>query len=781
MVDLERYYADKTLLVTGATGLLGKALVEAILRKLPEVDRVHLLIRPSGGEGTRRRGPEERLREEILGSTAFRRLRRLHGARFDAFVEDRLRVVEGDLASDRLGMDPETWQRLRREVDVVINCGALAVFDAPLDEALETNAVGPLRVLEFARGAPDPPFVAHVSTCYVNRLEGPAFETPLDPARAPGAEGDEPYDVDEEVRELRRRLDGLRDADDRAALGMQRARRRGWQDSYTFTKAMGEQLFTRHRGEVPGLILRPSIIESALRSPEPGWMEGFRMIDPLIVAFARGQLFEFPGNPESVLDIVPVDMVVNALLASVPWTHEGQGPEVYQVASGTESPLLLKDFRDLLEEYVEGVGSGRWQRSGPVPQVTFPETEQFLRDLRYRYLLPLRVAERAAAPLRLLPAGRRLHDRLDRRLGALERLQRYARIYGPYAESRARFLSFHVRDLWEALAPDQRESFPFDVGALDWREYLHEIHLPGVERYLVGLRDDEPPPDADVDADGAAPANRGDGAGAAGDGAEPADRGDGAAAAARDGRGRWEKVERHLSLADGADAGEVHRWIAPAYKRATRRAGCTLVRGICRFYLDLECEGRHHVPERGPFIVVCNHTSHVDTAAILAALGELAPRIHPAAATDYWFRYPWLGELLNLSIGAIPFDRRDRNVTRALAAPAEVLRQGHSVIFYPEGGRSPTGELRPFASSVGLLALATAAPIVPVHLRGAYGSLPKGEAVPKKRSLEMTFGPPRPVEPYLRRLDRESVSDLARKLADDAHAAVASLGGAVGS
>lgn len=778
MVNLDDYYTGRSLLLTGATGLLGRGLLELLLRKLDGVERVYLLIRPGTAEDGRPLTPDRRFREEILSSSAFRRLRRLHRARFDAFVAERVEVVAGDLAEERLGMDTEAWERLRRDTDVVIHCGAMTVFDAPLDAALETNALGPLRVLELARGAAKPPFVAHVSTCYVNPLEGPAFESPLDPTEARGsAEAGEAYDADEEVRRLRRRVAEIQDRDRLVEEGMEQARRRGWHDTYTYTKALGEQLFTRHRGEVPGLVLRPAIIESALRSPEPGWVEGFRMMDPLIVAYARGQLFDFPGNPESLLDIVPVDTVGHALLAAIPWTHQGDGPEVYQVASGMESPLLLKEFRDLLEDYLRRVAPDRWERQGPLPEVTFPETGRFLRRVRYRYLLPLGVLERLAAALRLVRAGRRLHDRIASRRSALQQLHRYARIYGPYAESRARFLSFHVRRLWEALEPGQREKFPFELRAIDWRRYVQEIHLPGVERHLVGLRPEEAADDAGpTEPAGSGPAGATAAAAAAVAGADNPGHGGGPEEAASDRRRSWAKVERHLALAEGADPEKVRGWIGPAYKRLTRRACRALLGRICRSYLDLQWTGRGHVPARGPFIVVCNHTSHADTAAILVALGPLAPRVHPAAATDYWFRYPGLGRILNLAVGAIPFDRRDRNVSRALAVPAEVLRQGHSVIFYPEGGRSPTGELRTFASAVGLLSLATAAPILPVHIHGAHEALPKGKVLPRKRTLRMRFGPPAAVEPYLRRLDRESVSDLARELADDARCAVASLG-----
>jgi nucleoside-diphosphate-sugar epimerase len=338
------YYSGKTLLVTGATGLVGKVLLETLLRELSDVKRVYVMIRPRKGPSGETLTPAEALRQVVIDSNAFDLLRARHGKAFETFVNERVVAVEGDLSRDRLGMASGDYERLQKEVEVVINSAALAVFDAPLDEAIETNTLGPQRILEFARGAPCRPFVAHISTCYVSNVAGPVFESPLDPGWTPGglSQGDT-FDADEEVRSLLDRIEQVRregaGEQVRARLvneGLRWARRRGWKDTYTFTKAMGEQLFARHQGEIPGLILRPSIIESALRTPAPGWIDGFRMMDPLIVGFARGQLVEFPGNPEAVLDVVPADTVVNALLMAIPWTHHGEGERVYQVASGME-------------------------------------------------------------------------------------------------------------------------------------------------------------------------------------------------------------------------------------------------------------------------------------------------------------------------------------------------------------------------------------------------------------------------------------------------------------
>ena len=72
---------------------------------------------------------------------------------------------------------------------------------------------------------------------------------------------------------------------------------------------------TMRRAPCPSAFVRPSIIESALSEPRPGWIRGFRMAEPIIISYARGLLREFPGVPEGIIDVIPVDMVVAAILA----------------------------------------------------------------------------------------------------------------------------------------------------------------------------------------------------------------------------------------------------------------------------------------------------------------------------------------------------------------------------------------------------------------------------------------------------------------------------------
>jgi alcohol-forming fatty acyl-CoA reductase len=772
------YYAGKTILLTGATGLVGKALIEAVLRALPEVRRLYVLVRPRTDAVGRSVSVEQRLRRDVLDSSAFDTLRSQHGDGFDAFALAKVEAVEGELSRDGLGLDPETYRRLSDEVDVVIGNGALAVFDAPLDQAVQTNALGPLRLLEFARGAAKRPFVAHVSTCYVGNVPGPVFESPLAPDWTPaGADAADPFDVDREIERLLAHVELVRARErnvERQLVddGLRWARRRGWRDTYTFTKAMGEQLFTRHRGDVPGLILRPSVIESALRTPAPGWIDGFRMMDPLIVGYARRQLTAFPGHPEAVLDVVPVDAVVNALLMAIPFTHTGEGPEVYQVATGADNPLLVKTFRAFVREHYQRapLRRARSDRDDDLPELVLSETGRFLRRLEVGQLLPLRALEAATLPLALTPWGRRRRAALGARRARLTWLRDMAAIYGPYAESRARFMAFNVHRAWGALSAADRAAFPFDVRDLDWQRYVQQVHLPGVERFLLRLRGRAAPVDLSARAAEASEPPR------AALVPEPVSRDAGDAEPPRGTRASWHGAEQVLSLTRATSPAEAAVWTTPTYQHAIRRASLQAIRLTARLHLALAWAGREHLPARGPFIVVANHTSHIDTGVLLAALGRHATRTHPTAAADYWFKRPVVAWILQATLGGFPFERHRRNVARALALPAQVLRNGHSLIFYPEGTRSLDGALQPFRSTVGLLALASAAPIVPVAITGAAQALPKGRMWIKHHPVHVRFGPPIAIEPYLRRLDGESVSSVSRHIAHDAHDAVRRLG-----
>ena len=766
------YFAGREMLVTGATGFVARVLIEKVLRDLPEVGRVHVLIRPGAGRSGRTETADERLRREVLGSNVFDRLREDHGERFDDVVREKLVAVEGDLSAKDLGLAPDVLRRLQSTVTVIVNSAGVVSFDAPLQTAFQTNTKGAMRLLEFARGCEDAVF-AHVSTCYVNGTrQGVVPEEPLDPNSDMTDDGR--YDVDEEARAIERLIEEVeaesfsharqrdfekasRSAEDggqngpttaeslrRAWVdrrmeveGMRWAQRRGWNDTYTFTKAMGEQTIARHHGGVPTLIYRPSIIESAFAAPAPGWLDGYRMVDPLIVAYGMGQLPDFPGSPEALVDMVPVDMVVNSILASVPAAHAAGGVNVYQLATSSDNPLALRAFCDLVRDHF--TETPLRQRGGPdreLPRISLPPLGKFMRRLRFRYMLPLTVLGMLAWLASVTPQGRRLRRSLQGKRGSVQKLAYYARIYSPYSNVLCRYESNRMRAVLDGLDEEERATFDFDVKRIDWRHYVADIHIPGIKRFLLGMA----PKDASTDT---APAGQ-------------------------------TRARRQLPISD-VPVSELRRWTVIRWPGRLVRKLTHWLWGLgYRYYLGFHYEGVELVPKRGPFIVVANHTSHLDTGALLVLLGGRTECLHPVAAKDYWFRdrlWSWISRTF---ISAIPFDRH-ANFTESLRLATAMLKNRHALLYFPEGGRSVTGEMQTFKAGLGVLALESGSPIVPANISGSFQALAKGMTLPRRHRITVRFGEPILVEPYLRDSDGGGTQDIARRIAEDAQKAVEAL------
>jgi alcohol-forming fatty acyl-CoA reductase len=520
--------AGKRFFITGATGFLGTALVERLLRSIPDC-QVVLLIRPG-----RRSTPLQRATKEILKNDCFDRLRSEYGDRFDAEAAARVTAVAGDVGTDGLGLDDDGRARLA-SCDIVIHSAASVSFDAPLDSAVEVNLLGPSRVAEAivrarddaeARGATGPVHFIPVSTAYVaGTHQGEAKEELLDRGRFSldidwreevsaarrqrgdsEAESRRPELLTRFSKQARNELGGaglhlladraerLRDEWVKSQLvevGKARAQSLGWPDAYPYTKALGERALVSQFGDlVPMTIVRPSIIESALAEPRPGWIRGFRMAEPIIVSYARGLLNEFPGVPEGVIDVIPVDLVVATIVAvageSLIDAAEGspyKGPTVYHVASSVRNPFHYGRLVELVQSWF--TEHPLYDSEGQpivVPEWSFPGRGRVQRHLT-RATKAMDVAEKVVGSLPI--RGRRAawmaaleekHLLADRALG-------YVELYGAYTETEARYRVDRLLALWERMDDDDRATYCLDPAALDWDHYVREIHLPSIVKH----------------------------------------------------------------------------------------------------------------------------------------------------------------------------------------------------------------------------------------------------------------------------------------------------------
>jgi long-chain acyl-CoA synthetase len=148
---------------------------------------------------------------------------------------------------------------------------------------------------------------------------------------------------------------------------------------------------------------------------------------------------------------------------------------------------------------------------------------------------------------------------------------------------------------------------------------------------------------------------------------------------------------------------------------------------------------------RQPVLFVANHASHIDTPTVLRALPtRIRARTAVAAAADYFYHDRRLGIAVSLLLNTFPFSREGA-VRSSLEYCAELVEAGWSILLYPEGTRSSTGQVQAFKAGIGLLGRELGIPIVPVAVRGTHRVLPKGRWLARHGPVCVRFG--RPIVP----------------------------------
>jgi 1-acyl-sn-glycerol-3-phosphate acyltransferase len=174
-----------------------------------------------------------------------------------------------------------------------------------------------------------------------------------------------------------------------------------------------------------------------------------------------------------------------------------------------------------------------------------------------------------------------------------------------------------------------------------------------------------------------------------------------------------------------------------------RSAAAMLLRTYLRTFHRLRVEGAKHLEQTESFALVANHASHLDALCLMGALPWThVHRAFPAAASDYWFRSAAGTVVAAGMLNALAMERQG-NPRRSLAACRRVLAEpGNVLILFPEGRRSPDGELLPFRPGIGFILAGTNHLVVPAYIAGTEKALPRGRALPVPHPIHVRVGPP---------------------------------------
>ncbi|CAK9022477.1 Fatty acyl-CoA reductase 2 [Durusdinium trenchii] len=467
----------QSVFVTGATGFVGKVLVEKLLRCFGgDVGKVFLLVRTGKGMQA-----QQRVESEIIASPIFETLQKQLGGgltgkeRVQTLCRDKLVAVSGDVTLKRLGISDEDFAQMEKDqVRIVFHCAASINFDDPLSDAVRLNTVGAMRVMGVSKTLGVRALV-HVSTAYVNSNKASGVHVreevyPLD------------FDPQEVVDKLRARGgDGIGGDNSAVRLSkLQMGIQGNFPNTYTLTKAMAEVMISRHRGNIPLAIVRPSIVGASWREPCPGWVDVVSAASAVFMGICLGVVTILPGNPRGVADIIPVDTVVNHMLLACADIYDKDELRVSHSCSSTYNPVRWRVVGGtVVASYL------KWQppvklTPGPSKFRMVSSRQQFSLEWALRYTLPS-MAYRSVAQLTGSASARSTAQSLEL---LVERSDYLVNLFQPFTLNEFFFETKRAKR-WEAELDTGQLSV--DVTDVAWPRYISNF-VYGLNRFV--LRED---------------------------------------------------------------------------------------------------------------------------------------------------------------------------------------------------------------------------------------------------------------------------------------------------
>ena len=305
--------SSATILLTGSTGFLGKVVLEELLRRRHEysLNRIVLLIRSS-----KKLQAQDRFITEVAPSPCFERL----GPDWCQSIL----VVQGDLTEPNCGLETQSSQKICSDVTHIINCAACVAFDLPLAAAAEANVGSALNLIALAKACPRLQGMVTTSTSYVARF----VESTITPALAPL-----PYPAEELYHDiLNGRVDEVR-----------LLKETSYPNTYCLTKCIAEHILLSRRCSLPLTIVRPSIISCSWKFPAPGWIDSKAAMAGVVALIGTGHLRVLDGSKETVLDVVPVDIVANDLIGQarlIPVANQEDDGRGETLTTSSSNPIV---------------------------------------------------------------------------------------------------------------------------------------------------------------------------------------------------------------------------------------------------------------------------------------------------------------------------------------------------------------------------------------------------------------------------------------------------------
>ncbi|XP_014231220.1 fatty acyl-CoA reductase wat-like [Trichogramma pretiosum] len=448
---LQTFYAGQTVFLTGGTGFLGKVLVEKLLRSCPDVKRIYILVRDKRDVSVKDR------MAKYFDDAVFDRLKKeIPLAKF----QHKLAAVAGDCCYDGLGLSTSDRELLKREVSIVFHVAATVKFDEKLKLAAAINTQSTADMLELCKEMNNLKSFMYVSTAYSNchshDINERFYENPL------GADA---------VLAIAQNMpEELLDVISPQLIAP-------WPNTYTFTKALSEDLLRRKNQRLPMGIFRPGIVISTAKEPMPGWIDNYYGPTGIAAGVASGLLRTMHCDPAANANIVPVDFTVNALLAAawdVAMQNDRRDDEmlIYNFISTNDAPITWQDFRRTNLKFANDypLSKAIWYQSFSMnPNRLWHNVSKVL-----FHWVPAYMYDGLALLTGQEPKMRAMY----------EKVHKMSDVVSYFSTREWNFANDNVHAMWKRLDEADRELFGFDMKNFDWRTYF-STYIKGIRVYLL--------------------------------------------------------------------------------------------------------------------------------------------------------------------------------------------------------------------------------------------------------------------------------------------------------
>ncbi|CAK1546452.1 unnamed protein product [Leptosia nina] len=457
--EIQKFYDRKNVLITGATGFLGKILVEKLLRSCPGVENLYLLVRQKRGKDIYTRI------EEIFEDPMFNLLKK-EVPKF----RHKIVVIPADCESPGLGLTIHDRQVIVEKVHVIFHSAATVKFDEHLRAALLTNVQAPLYLLQLAREMKELKAFMHISTAYSN-----SHLSSID---------EKFYPIEADCSHLQEMIDKLTDSQINEVLPQILGQ---WPNTYTFTKALTEKELRKACAGVPLGIFRPAIVTSTAKEPLKCWLDNMYGPTGVAVGSMTGMLRTIQCDENVTADLVPVDSVVNCLIAAsydVSQKYRSRSPPseppIFNYVSSVENKITWGDFMRQNMARID-----RHPLSNAVWYISLTLNRSALMNQIYVFFLHL-------VPAVFIDGLASCFGRKPQMLKVYRKIHKFSSVICYFSTKEISFCNRRTRELWDKTAELDKQIFPFSMKQLDWEEYFDE-YLAGIRRYLFKEADETLP------------------------------------------------------------------------------------------------------------------------------------------------------------------------------------------------------------------------------------------------------------------------------------------------